>query len=497
MQRMKFPGVPRALREDAWWMAADRAAGGAGRDMETAPPIRFGAALPALIALVVWADWLLWDRAPGLGVALLGLSLVIAAIVLSDEADPHDLSWGLGIGVLAVLPLVETVQALSVGFFLVGVPLALLIICLGTARLGQIGGALLRFPMAAIFQMLRDVEALGPLARGQGVQAAALKDWILPGAVGTVFLCLLFLANPLIETALNDVDMWVANALDAPRIAFWGLMAVMIWPALRLTPMRDRLLRRFIRARRLPKTGLMSINAVRNAMVTFNLIFAVQTVTDLSILWGGAALPDGMTYAEYAHRGAYPLVLTALLAGAFAVMARPYLSEDWVRWLMYLWLAQNLLLVASSVFRLELYVQTYGLTYLRIHAGIWMALVALGLASVIGMIATERSVGWMLGVNGAALVAVLYGASFVNFAGLIAQHNLAPDFKGKVDRWYLCQLPEGAFPAIHAWEQRTGHRTWPGGVASHVTAPKDWREWGFRNARIRAYFEAQERELYP
>jgi hypothetical protein len=38
-------------------------------------------------------------------------------------------------------------------------------------------------------------------------------------------------------------------------------------------------------------------------------------------LWGSATLPDGLTYADYAHRGAYPLIVTALLAGWFAIVA--------------------------------------------------------------------------------------------------------------------------------------------------------------------------------
>ena len=47
----------------------------------------------------------------------------------------------------------------------------------------------------------------------------------------------------------------------------------------------------------------------------------VQTVLDAAYLWGGVALPDGMTYASYAHRGAYPLIVTALLAAGFVLAA--------------------------------------------------------------------------------------------------------------------------------------------------------------------------------
>ena len=49
--------------------------------------------------------------------------------------------------------------------------------------------------------------------------------------------------------------------------------------------------------------------AITRSLILFNALFALQTVLDLTYLWGGANLPDGMTLAEYAHRGAYLLIL--------------------------------------------------------------------------------------------------------------------------------------------------------------------------------------------
>jgi hypothetical protein len=66
---------------------------------------------------------------------------------------------------------------------------------------------------------------------------------------------------------------------------------------------------------------LFGAEAILRSLVLFNLLFAVQTILDLIYLRGGVALPDGMTYATYAHRGAYPLMLTALLAAGFVLVA--------------------------------------------------------------------------------------------------------------------------------------------------------------------------------
>ena len=55
--------------------------------------------------------------------------------------------------------------------------------------------------------------------------------------------------------------------------------------------------------------------------MALNALFAVQSSLDLTYLWAGVALPRGASYAEYAHRGAYPLVVTALLAAVIAIFA--------------------------------------------------------------------------------------------------------------------------------------------------------------------------------
>ena len=101
-----------------------------------------------------------------------------------------------------------------------------------------------------------------------------------------------------------------------------------------------------------------------------------------------------MSYADYAHRGAYPLIVTALLAAAFvlAAMRRNGPAEGSADpRLVYLWIGQNVLLVVSSIFRLGLYVEVYSLTELRIAAGIWMGLVAVGLVLICLRIATRKS----------------------------------------------------------------------------------------------------------
>ena len=94
----------------------------------------------------------------------------------------------------------------------------------------------------------------------------------------------------------------------------------------------------------------VSVASVTLSLILFNSLFALQNGLDLAFLWSGAGLPEGVTLAEYAHRGAYPLIATALLAGLFVLVTlRPgseTASAPLIRRLVVVWVGQNIFLAA-------------------------------------------------------------------------------------------------------------------------------------------------------
>ena len=233
------------------------------------------------------------------------------------------------------------------------------------------------------------------------------------------------------------------------------------------------------------------------ALILFNLLIGVQSLTDLTILTGGATLPAGMTMAEYAHRGAYPLLATAILAGVFALTARPFLGEHrLIQPLLLVWLVQNMVLCGAAALRLQLYIQAFGLTYLRVHALIWMALVAAGLGLVIWQVLGRRSNRWLSWRVAGLALATLYLCSFVNFAQLIAAQNVT---RADADQHYLCGLgPMAAGPIL---ESGMGHLFWHRVHLDDCSIPvprvENWREWGFRTWSADRYVRQAARAERP
>ena len=233
----------------------------------------------------------------------------------------------------------------------------------------------------------------------------------------------------------------------------------------------------------------------------------MQTVSDAVYLWGGADLPDGMTYAAYAHRGVAHLTAAAVLAACFVLAAlRPGGVGERsfpIRALVFVWIGQTVLLIVSAIMRLYLYIDVYGLTMLRVTGFVGMGLVAAGLILIVARIALQQSNEWLIAANGITLVAVCYACALMNFTTFVANFNTDRWLMGdRFDASYFWELGPQAIPMLdiviakqqlvlngdpemlrqlqNIRQRRTGELE---------RQMQDWRGWGYRDARLQTYLE--------
>jgi hypothetical protein len=327
---------------------------------------------------------------------------------------------------------------------------------------------------------------------------------VVPIGGGALFLALFAAANPLIGTVFAGlVPEDVVTVIWRTMLALVVLTAV--WATLRpralATPVAWR-------DQRTPDTRFdLTVMTLVLSLATFNLVFALQNVLDVVFLWSDAPLPDGVTMADYAHRGAYALIVTALLAALFVLVTlRPGsagAASPAVRRLVTLWIMQNLLLVASSALRLFDYIQAYSLTTLRIAALAWMALVATGLALILWRLLRKRSAGWLINANALAAALVLTAASVIDLGATAAAWNARTALRlGRagppLDLCYLGSLGPSGMVALATLER---HARSPilkerlsylrmRAQSGVVQTQQDWRSWSPRNARRLAQVDA-------
>jgi hypothetical protein len=334
--------------------------------------------------------------------------------------------------------------------------------------------------------------------RGRARLAAALPLLALPVLGTALFLALFSAANPIIAEAFERLDLLAAvGGFSIARLLFWLGVALLVWSFLR--PPRILLAPRTVREGELVLPGV-SPASIALSLAAFNLLFALQNGLDIAFLWSGAPLPGDMSLAEYAHRGAYPLIATALLAGLFVLVTlrpgTPTAESALVRRLVYAWIAQNVVLVASTMLRTLDYIEAYSLTRLRIAALIWMALVAVGLVLICVRIWRGKSGPWLINANLAVALIALSLCSAVDLGAVAARWNVrhAREVGGAGVRLDLCYLnklgPSALLPLIELESRPIGPRfrervSWTRNLIMDrlATSQGDWRGWTFRNAR--------------
>ncbi|WP_454651714.1 DUF4153 domain-containing protein [Bradyrhizobium liaoningense] len=471
-------------------------------------PAKVGLAL----ALAALADWLFYGQRIGLSLTLFAIALAgVSALFNHAVLDLRRAMIGSAVLAAGLAPAIEELNTLSFLILAASLAIALLLVTNAEATgLTDRVRALRNFVLLGPFRFFLDA----PQAFNASELTRGIARWLLPAALSTVFVALFAAANPVIEQWVSLLNpKIILEYVSVPRVLFWIVMLALVWPFIHVRWRRRKIgataqtdvaepppLPPFV------SPEFLSPSTILRSLILFNLLFAAQSILDGIYLWGHVALPDNLTYASYAHRGAYPLIATALLAAAFVLVAMrpggPAEKSKVIRPLVYLWVGQNVLLVASSILRLDLYVGIYMLTYWRIAAFIWMGLVAMGLILIVARIVLDRSNEWLVGVNLIALAVVLYGCSLVNFGAFIANYNVAHSREAsgngvQIDINYLLTLGPQALPAI---DKAIMLR--PGNPETCLVSRRDrlveqqrqdmaWRSWGFRNWRLQRRLDAQ------
>ena len=190
--------------------------------------------------------------------------------------------------------------------------------------------------------------------------------WLLPAALSTVFVALFAAANPVIEQWVSLLNpKLILDYISIPCDISWTMMLALVGRssmcdggAGRFSP--RRLPMAPCRPRCRPKSRrLLGPSTILRSLLLFNLVFAVQSAsTDLSLGQCSAAgrhhlcvLRPSRRLRPDRHRAA-----RGRLRSRGDAPGRAGREIKVIRPLVYLWVAQNVLLVASSILRLDLYV---------------------------------------------------------------------------------------------------------------------------------------------
>ncbi|MER6198603.1 DUF4173 domain-containing protein [Streptomyces sp. NPDC001586] len=191
-------------------------------------------------------------------------------------------------------------------------------------------------------------------------------------------------------------------------------------------------------------------------LVVLNLLFAGFNAVQLAVLFGGydkVLESTGLNHAEYARQGFWQLLWATLFTLVVIALALRWAPRSgagdrrFVRIVLGVLCTLTLVVVAAALRRMDLYVDAYGLTTLRVSVAameLW-----LGLVIVLIMAAGVFGARWLpRAVAGSAAAAVL-AFGLLSPDGMVAESNVARfETTKKIDLAYFQSLSADAAPAL-------------------------------------------------
>lgn len=161
----------------------------------------------------------------------------------------------------------------------------------------------------------------------------------------------------------------------------------------------------------------------------------------------------GLTYAEYARDGFFQMAIiagvsTGAVTAARGVVRRHPTMARQLRVAATALTLGVLVTVASAIIKLAIYLDTFGLTMLRVYTVAFACW--LGLSALLALVALLcRSATWFAPTLLASVVVGAFAMNVANPERIVVEHNLdRADSTGKLDVAYLSRLSLDAAPTI-------------------------------------------------
>ena len=202
-------------------------------------------------------------------------------------------------------------------------------------------------------------------------------------------------------------------------------------------------------------TGSWDAITVATVLVMVNAVYILFCVIQFTYLFGGEgnirSIPD-YTYAEYARRGFFELIIVTVINLSILLIGLHFTKNDGkfdrlVHGLRCLLVLCTVILLYSAHLRLKLYEEAYGYTYARIFAHTFIGfLFILFMLTLYKLWRKELSLVKAFAVAALLTYTVL---NYVNVDAIIARKNIDRYFKtDKIDLAYLQELSYDAIPEL-------------------------------------------------
>jgi hypothetical protein len=481
----------------------------------------------AAVAIGLLAQWLFIGALVGINAPIALAALLLAAWLLRPPGRPRPRTRDAWLALAAVtfaafaalrgdvnLVDLDLLAALGLGGGAIATFAGVPTIDQAATRLGALAARMALFAAVAGGRVLREVRAALPhgSARSSLRRAApVLRGLLIAVPLVLLFVALFAAADAVFAKIAGDLFSWNLDLGTLPaRIVF---AIVVAWLAAGLFT--------FVAVGEAddPPTGEAARTRLQigsaeatTVLVILDLLFAGFVALQGAYLFGGqdTLAASGLTYAEYARRGFFELLIAAFVVGGLVLVAEATVAR---RTTAYLAAAIGLVVLTavvlgSALLRLRLYQEAYGWTELRFYVLAAILWLAIGCGLAVLALAANRT-RWL--IHAMLGVSIVFGLAF-NVIGpvhLVAEQNLARAIQPELvasggetglDLAYIGTLGDDALPVLAdslcklpgslGGEAYQVAKEWVERLA-HDEAGTAWQGWNLSRERAKATRVAQ------
>lgn len=189
--------------------------------------------------------------------------------------------------------------------------------------------------------------------------------------------------------------------------------------------------------------------------IVLNCMLLLINILDVVYLYVLKQLPEGITHTQFVHNGVGMIILSIVLGITIILLLfRNALNFEEntksIKFLVALWILQNLMMIISTCVRNQIYVSEFNLTYKRIGVFVYLLLACIGLITTLYKVYYKKSNWYLVKTNAAAGILFLCLSASVDWDKLIIEFNIQHKQNNMLalDKKYLLGLSEINIPYL-------------------------------------------------
>jgi hypothetical protein len=318
--------------------------------------------------------------------------------------------------------------------------------------------------MGGVWKKLRHKSEANSKGSAWGVW---MRFVLIPFILVLVLMALYAGSNAYFKESIQKGFQLILNVFQAVsfRRFFFGILGIVIGSYFLITELHTSVLTKHQQAntalvrlrknshmRGLSKALLRKEQVAIVFFVLINLLAAWLNFLDIKHIWFGFKW-DGGFLKEMVHEGTNMLIIAILISMGCALY---YLNSNLVflkshqklQVLITIWLAQNILMIVSVVFRNTYYIQYFGLAYKRIFVYFFLAACLVGLVSIIYKSIRFKSTTYLFAINTLSVYGWCVLAGLFNWDAIIVRYNFANYQSSFVHYDFLVGLNNASLPFV-------------------------------------------------